>query len=427
MAMRTTTGTQAEPTASAIIGAAARLRRADPCPPDRVAAALARVAEQWRDEQHVFRHETVAELSAALKMTSALLDESLTALLEPLTAPALESLALRLYRVNRLFGFVMPGNVPGAGIHEIAAALLAGAAVILKSASRESVFFGNFLGSLTATDPAVAARLEIVSFSRNESEAMGAMWAACEGGVVAYGDDASLAALAAAGPASAGRFAGFGSRLSGALMALDTPEGARPSAAADAAADGLARDVTLFEQLGCLSPHHVFVLGGAEEARGFAARLFRALERLARRLPPPARLPLGAGAAIRGLRERARWRALAQPAGAAAANEVALWESDGPTVIYDRSAVFSAAPGYRTVFVSAIDSIDDLGARLGPAAGKLEAFALAAPSDKRGPLEDYLRRLGATYVCEPGRMQSPPLDWPHGHGGMFALLREAAR
>ena len=84
--------------------------------------------------------------------------------------------------------------------------------------------------------------------------------------------------------------AGFGSRLSGALMALP---GASPSAA-EAAADGLARDVTLFEQRGCLSAHHVFVAGGAGEACGFAARLARALARLERRLPAPARPPLGA-------------------------------------------------------------------------------------------------------------------------------------
>lgn len=433
MTIASPTVTQPEPTtASAILDAAARVRLAAACPPQRVATALAQIAQRWRNVHFALRRDTVAQLAASLGMTRPLLDESLDALLQPLTAPALASLASRLPRAYRLFGFVMPGNVPGSGIHEIAAALLAGAAVIIKSASRESVFFGNFVRSLAAADPAVAARIALVSFSREDRAAMSAMWAACEGGVVAYGDDASLAALAAAGAAPGAReWAGFGSRLSGALVALDlpdtagTPGRARPQAA-EAAACGLARDVALFEQRGCLSPHHVFVVGGAEEARGFAARLLRALERLARRLPPPARLPLDAAAAIRGLRERARWRALAQPTDAAG-RDIALWESAAATVIYDRTAAFSASPGYRTVFVSALDNIDELGARLGPAAGRLEAFALAAPPERREPLKEHLRRLGATYVCEPGQMQAPPLDWPHGHGAMFALLREAAR
>jgi hypothetical protein len=96
------------------------------------------------------------------------------------------------------------------------------------------------------------------------------------------------------------------------------------------------------------------------------------------------------------------------------------------TVIYDRAASFCVSPGYRTVFVSALTSADELGGRLGSGAGRLEAFALAAPPAVRGPLEADLRALGVSYVCEPGRMQSPPLEWPHGDGAMLKLLRAAA-
>jgi hypothetical protein len=381
-------------------------------------------------------------------MSPALLDESLDALLEPVTATSLGALAVKLPVANRLFGFVMPGNVPGAGIHEVCAALLAGAGLIIKSASGEPLFFANFIRILAEVDAAVGARVAVVNFGRGEGAAMRALWAYCDGGVVAYGDDASIAALAAAAARDTRRLAGFGSRLSGALVVSE----ASPSAA-EAAADGLARDVTLFEQRGCLSPHHVFVVGDAGQARGFAARLARALERLERRLPSPARLPLDAAAAIRALRERARWRALTQRPDYDRVCDVALWESGGVavssgetpdetatqtatqivtesmkwTVIYDGDAGFCASPGYRTVFVSALESADSLGERLGAAAGRLEAFALAAPPDIRDRLDAGLRMLGVSYVCEPGRMQSPPLDWPHGGGAMLELLREAAR
>lgn len=97
------------------------------------------------------------------------------------------------------------------------------------------------------------------------------------------------------------------------------------------------------------------------------------------------------------------------------------------TVIYDGAAAFCASPGYRTVFVSALESAGDISLRLGVAAGRLEAFALAAPNEGRGEIEAGLRCLGVSYVCEPGRMQSPPLDWPHGGGAFFELLRSAAR
>jgi hypothetical protein len=97
------------------------------------------------------------------------------------------------------------------------------------------------------------------------------------------------------------------------------------------------------------------------------------------------------------------------------------------TVIYDGAAGFSASPGYRTVFVSALKGADELGERLGAAAGRLEAFALSAPPDIRVRLDAGLRLLGVSYVCEPGRMQSPPLDWAHGGGAMLELLRGAVR
>ena len=405
---------------TAIARAAVRVRSAEPCSSNRVAAALDLTAGRWRNREFAPRRETVAALASALGMTPALLDESLDALLEPVTAASLESLAARLPAVHRLLGFVLPGNVPGAGIHEVCAALLAGAGLLIKSASSEPLFFDAFIRTLAEADAAVAARAAVVHFGRGDAAAMRELRECCEGGVVAYGDDASLAALGAACP-----LVGFGSRLSGALV---LPAGASPSAA-EAAADGLARDVTLFEQRGCLSPHHVFVAGGAGEARGFAARLARALERLERRLPSPARLPLEAAAAIRVLRERARWRERAQPADRDSGGVVALWEGEhmGWTVIYDGGSAFCASPGYRTVFVSALESADQLGARLGVAAGRLEAFALEAPNGLRARLEAGLRRLGVSYVCEPGRMQSPPLDWPHGGGAMLELLRGAAR
>ncbi|MGA7761313.1 MAG: acyl-CoA reductase, partial [Candidatus Binataceae bacterium] len=120
-------------------------------------------------------------------MTPALLDESLDALLEPITAASLELLAAKVPVADRLFGFLMPGNVPGAGIHEVCAALLAGAGLIIKSASIEPLFFANFTRTLAEVDAVVAARVAVVNFGRSDDAAMRGLWAACDGGVVAYG------------------------------------------------------------------------------------------------------------------------------------------------------------------------------------------------------------------------------------------------
>jgi hypothetical protein len=132
---------------------------------------------------------------------------------------------------------------------------------------------------------------------------------------------------------------------------------------------------------------------------------------------PPARLSFDTAAAIRRIRERARWRGLGGQA-------VEIFEGDDMTwtVVFEPASRFTVAPGYRSVTVSAIRDCDDLASRLAPVAGRLEAFALAAPPQARARFLDVLAGAGVTYVCDPGQMQSPPLNWPHGGGGFLDFL-----
>src|ERR1700756_2637844 len=149
---------------AAIARSATCVRGAERSTCDRTVAALGNTAERWRRREFARRRETVAGLASSLGMTPALLDESLDALLEPVTAAALKSVAANLPRTDRLFGFLMPGNVPGAGIHEVCAALLAGAGLIIKSASSEPLFFANFMRTVAEVDAIVAARVAVVNF-----------------------------------------------------------------------------------------------------------------------------------------------------------------------------------------------------------------------------------------------------------------------
>jgi hypothetical protein len=162
--------------------AIARVRAAASCTPDRVATALGCNAEDWRRRDFAPRRETVAGIASTSGMSAALLDESLDALLEPVTTASLRSLASQLPATNRLFGFLMPGNVPGAGIHEICAALLAGAGLLIKSASGEPLFFANFMLTLADIDVGVAARMAVLNFGRADDGAMRELWVGCEGG-----------------------------------------------------------------------------------------------------------------------------------------------------------------------------------------------------------------------------------------------------
>ena len=92
------------------------------------------------------------------------------------------------------------------------------------------------------------------------------------------------------------------------------------------------------------------------------------------------------------------------------------------TVVLDPAARFTISPGYRTVTISPIRDADDLLSRLAPVAGRLEAFALAAPTHLRARFLDVLAGAGVTYVCDPGKMHSPALNWPHGGSAFLDFL-----
>jgi hypothetical protein len=371
----------------------------------RVAEVLAAAVDEWRRGTSTECRAALAAISANSNWSPQLVDASMDALLAPFSLDALISFAATMTARARLGGFIMPANVPGGGLHELVAALLSGAAAIVKTSHREPVFFPAFAHTLRRVDRAIGNRLEVVTFGRERDDLIRIMNDECDF-IVALGDDASLARLA-----GASRRFGFGSRTSGALISLAPPTNFA------ALADAVARDVVLFEQQGCLSPHHIFIDGGDDAAaRDFARSLALALSMLAEALPP-AKLSFHTAAAIRRIRERARWRMIGAHDAELIEDRTMAW-----TVVFDPSAHFTMSPGYRTMTVSTIRDADDLASRLAPVTGRLEAFALAVAGPTRVRFLDVLAGAGVTYVCDPGRMQSPPLNWPHGGGAFLDFL-----
>ena len=405
--------------ASDVASAAARLREAQSVTHDssRAADVLSRAVALWRDRNHPRRRESIAQIARRAGYSVALLDESLDALLKPFSHAALSSLAEKVSRSCRpsqpkLLGLIMAGNVAGAGLHEIAIGMVAGAGMIVKTASTEPVFFDQFARTLAELDREVASRIAVFNWSRDREDLTAVMARNCDR-VIAYGEDATIVSLR--------DVIGFGSRVSGAVVMASALVPGR----IDVVAEALARDVVLFEQLGCLSLHHIFIVRRSTgAARDFAARIASALARLGDSIPP-AKIPLRDAAEILGVRERARWRRIAGEA-------IELFE--GPrlewTVVFEPESIgdnsFVVSPGFRTVHVTAIRDEEQLRAILATASGRIEAVAVAGDDVETQRISAMLGALGVSYVASPGEMQSPPLLWRHG-GGAFLDMMVASR
>jgi len=382
---------------SQIVAAARRIRTElrTPLDGERVGGSLARLMDRWRDRGFVARRDTIARLANESCFSRALLDESLDALFAPFNLDSLRKFAGRAVSRAEVGGFVTAGNIAGAGLHELLMTLLAGRGAIVKTATGEPHFFAAFSATLAEFDPQLGKRIAVFKWSR-ENPALTCALAAASDFIVAYGDDKTIAALDGS---CAKRFS-FGSRMSIAVLA--------DPALNAAIASTVARDVTLFEQLGCLSPHQIFVEGTELRTREFAVSLARSLEELSAVLSP-ASPGLEDAAAVRRARETARWRAIAGEALELFEGRRLAW-----TVIYDPAARLTVAPGFRTVRVSTYAGFSDLSDRLALGRGRIEACAVAGSTELKGSLAS----LEIPYICEPGAMQSPPLEWRHG-GGQF--------
>src|SRR5208283_322592 len=108
---------------SDIASAAARVRGAEDINPgaDRMAGALARAFDLWRDRDYARRREAIAAIARSAGYSVAMLDNSIDALLKPFTSDALKSIAARVSPSRpigrpKTAGFIAAGNVAGAGI-----------------------------------------------------------------------------------------------------------------------------------------------------------------------------------------------------------------------------------------------------------------------------------------------------------------------
>jgi hypothetical protein len=319
----------------------------------------------------------------------------------------------RGWGVSGLALIVLSSNLPALAVQPLLPALAARRPVLLKSPSAEPLFAPAFVRALVRRLPALEPAVAALTW-RGGDEVLEAPLLARAGVVLAYGDEETVADLERrTAEAGGARFVAYGPKTSLAAIGREGAVAGTGVAGGGATVRGLARDVALFDQRGCLSIAAVYVEGREAAARELAEALADELDRLARELPPGPADP-AAAAAVQQVRAEADLRGLYRPRlGAGTGAEPPLAAG---TVIVDPEPTFRPAPGLRTVRVHPLDELGRLPELFAPWRGRLQGVALAGVPDAAaaGRLAAALAALGVSRIAPPGDLQRPDALWHNG-------------
>ncbi len=378
--------------------------------------ALASWLDTWSDAASPWHEELAARLPGATGLAPATVREGLARGLEPYNGKALRALQAReLGDAAVATGFdttatLLAGVIPMPAFVAVLAPLVLRSPVLVKPGAHDRVTPDLLARTLAEVDAELGACVGIADVRRGESAALDAL---CEADcVVASGSDAAVAEIARR-VAPPQRLVPYGHRVS---LAVLGPEATR-GAALEGAAHGLALDVALWDQLGCLSPVAVWVADAdAAGADRVADALASALAQAEHRLPR-GEIGAAAGEAISRARAEAEMRAAGGADTRLLAPSGTAW-----TVVREADSAPRPAPLHRFVRVHPVPDVAGALRALRPLARHLAGIAVAGFGADTHELAHALATLGASRICPPGTLQTPPLAWHHDGRGVLPPL-----
>ncbi|HZR16693.1 MAG TPA: acyl-CoA reductase [Verrucomicrobiae bacterium] len=388
---------------------------------------LSHLAKEWLNPEFLFRKLALADGPRATGFSRATLETGLDGFFKALTIEALEALleqdlghSDRLdqivvsgpeQKLNRGSIVIAPelivhfaaGNLPNPTLMSMLLGLLTRSAQFIKCASNASFLPRLFAHSLYDAEPKLGACLELAEWKGGHEALEQALFeeANC---VTATGTDENLAQIRRRLPLSV-RFVSYGSRLSFAYVAHEVLSGLHARKIVERAA----RDIVAWNQLGCLSPHVIYVQsGGALAPDKFAEMLAEVLAE--RELTEPrGELPVETAAVIASRRAIYDLRAAHSP-------DTRHWCSHGSTawtVVYEADPRFQISCLNRFIYIKEVRDLTEALQSADSVRGQVSTVGLAVPEHKAQELATELARWGATRVCPLGQMQNPPLAWRH--------------
>lgn len=369
-------------------------------PPDRRLAAWNGAIDELLDPTSPSRQALDTTLPTLLRLSPAGFDAGLNTLLEGVRGAAAEEVfaAARGRTPDAgLTAVILASNIPGLAVQPVLPALALGVPLLIKSSSAEPLFAPALLAALARREPELASAFAAIVWPGGQRRLEDVVFAGASR-ILAYGGGATIDALAGR---LGGRLVAYGPKLSvAAIGAGEAPE---------SVAAGLARDIALFDQRGCLSIQAIFTAG---DAVALARALARALEKLARRWPPGTMSTVEA-ARIQQIRAETTMRGL----------EMIPLDLAAGTVILEPEPWLVPSPGWRLVRIHPLEDLAELPDRLAGWNGRIQGAALAGADAQC--LTAALEGLGVSRFAPPGELQRAPATW--ANGGLAPLDAYGAR
>jgi hypothetical protein len=387
---------------------------------------LSTVAANWLEPEYPFRKLALAS-SDKSGFTSPTLAAGLDAFFKELTPSNFETLLEQefghaqradawsssnaeqksrraaMVQAPSLIAHITAGNLPNPALLSMVFGVLLRSAQFVKCASGTSLLPRLFAHSLYEAEPKLGACLEVAEWRGGAVEVENALFIEADC-VTATGSDETQSAIRARVPPGT-RLVGYGHRVSFAFIADGVLSGIHTRKTVEQAGS----DVVSWNQLGCLSPHVIYVQsGGTVSPELFAQLLAEELERQEQSLPRGA-LPAELAATIASRRAFYEVRAAHSP-------DTRLWSSRNSTawtVVYEADSRFQLSCLHRFIYVKAVASLTEVLQGADGIRHQTSTVGLGAPEERIEELATELARWGATRVCPLGRMQQPPLAWRH--------------
>ncbi|MCI0745389.1 MAG: hypothetical protein L0Y58_08300, partial [Verrucomicrobia subdivision 3 bacterium] len=351
------------------------------------------VGENWLDAAYPIRRLALEQGPRATGFSLPTLTRGLETFFQRLTGDNLEALVLHdLGHAHRMDSLVATaaeqknsnaamttgpelilhfaaGNVPNPAFMSIVLGLLARSAQFMKCATGGSFLPRMFAHSIYDADSKLGACIEIAEWPGGRTDLEDALFAEADC-VTVTGSDDTIAALRTRVPVRA-RLLTYGDRLSFGYVAAEALAGFNAKKIIEHAAT----DVIAWDQLGCLSPHLIYVEhGGAVSAEQFAHKLAEELG--ARETTEPRRkLSVDEAAVIASKRGFYKIRG-------ANSEDTRLWcseDSTAWTVVYEADPRFQVSCLNRFVYVKAVTDITEALQAAESLRGKVSSVGLAAP------------------------------------------------